>query len=177
MTTDPFAPKAGVPVSIMKGRFTAWYISSDVDAATITLKTVFISGGAKIEFDGVPDNGKWTFTASSGDTETLTSGVNTVDVVAVRNADDQETVLASTTCNVFVDTEDRRSHASIMLQKIESILQGRADADVESYTIKSRSISKMSIPDLIMWRDYYLAELGREPGRSRQAKTVHVGFK
>lgn len=57
---------------------------------------------------------------------------------------------------------DPRSHADIMVDKIESLLEGRADKDVSSYSIQGRSISKMSIPDLLQWRDYYRKEVVRE---------------
>jgi len=54
---------------------------------------------------------------------------------------------------------DPRSHADIMLDKIEALLEGRADKDVSSYSIQGRSISKMSIADLLQWRDYYRKEV------------------
>lgn len=57
---------------------------------------------------------------------------------------------------------DPRSHADIMVDKIESLLEGRADKDVSSYSIQGRSISKMSISDLLQWRDYYRKEQVRE---------------
>lgn len=57
---------------------------------------------------------------------------------------------------------DPRTHAEIMLDKIESLLEGRADKDVSSYAIQGRSISKMSIADLLQWRDYYRKEVVKE---------------
>jgi hypothetical protein len=57
---------------------------------------------------------------------------------------------------------DPRTHAEIMLDKIESLLQGRADKDVSSYSIQGRSIAKMSIVDLLQWRDYYRKEVLKE---------------
>ena len=57
---------------------------------------------------------------------------------------------------------DPRTHAEIMLDKIESLLEGRADKDVSSYAIQGRSISKMSITDLLQWRDYYRKEVVKE---------------
>jgi hypothetical protein len=57
---------------------------------------------------------------------------------------------------------DPRSHAEIMLDKIQSLLQGRADKDVSSYSIQGRSIAKMSVVDLLQWRDYYRKEVLKE---------------
>jgi hypothetical protein len=57
---------------------------------------------------------------------------------------------------------DPRSNSEIMLAKIESLLIGRADKDVSSYSIQGRSISKMTISDLLLWRDYYRKEVAKE---------------
>jgi hypothetical protein len=66
---------------------------------------------------------------------------------------------------------DPRSHADIMLDKIESLLEGRADKDVSSYSIQGRSISKMSIADLLQWRDYYRKEVVKE----RRDNAIELG--
>lgn len=66
---------------------------------------------------------------------------------------------------------DPRSHADIMLDKIEALLEGRADKDVSSYSIQGRSISKMSIADLLQWRDYYRKEVVKE----RRDNAIELG--
>lgn len=78
--------------------------------------------------------------------------------------------------------KDARSHARIMLTKIDSLLEGRADSDVSNYSIQGRSLTKLGIEDLIVWRDYYRAELLREQteenirlGRKPQS-TIKVRF-
>ncbi len=78
-------------------------------------------------------------------------------------------------------TDDRRTHAEIMVAKIESVLQGRADHDIESYSIKNRSLTRMSVKELMHWRDYYRAEVdytgGSDTGAKRVKKnTVRVRF-
>ncbi len=57
--------------------------------------------------------------------------------------------------------EDPRTHAEIMVSKIESVLEGRADSDVANYSINGRSLTKIAIEDLTNWRDYYRAEVTR----------------
>lgn len=61
-----------------------------------------------------------------------------------------------------VNNVDPRSHAQIMVDKIESILEGKADADVASYSINGRSLTKMSFDDLIRARDFYRKEYKKE---------------
>jgi len=64
--------------------------------------------------------------------------------------------------NLDQNGADNRSHAQIMVEKIQSLLEGRADKDVSSYSIQGRSLSKMSVTDLMMWRDYYRKEVAKE---------------
>lgn len=64
--------------------------------------------------------------------------------------------------NLDQNGADNRSHAQIMVAKIQSLLEGRADKDVSSYSIQGRSLAKMSISDLMMWRDYYRKEVAKE---------------
>lgn len=54
---------------------------------------------------------------------------------------------------------DPRIHAEIMVDKIESLLQGKADSDVASYSIAGRSLTKLSFSELVEARDYYRREV------------------
>lgn len=85
--------------------------------------------------------------------------------------------------NLDQNGADNRSHAQIMVAKIQSLLEGRADKDVSSYSIQGRSLAKMSITDLMMWRDYYRKEVAKEKqdaliaaGKASNA-TVKVRFR
>lgn len=85
--------------------------------------------------------------------------------------------------NLDQNGADNRSHAQIMVEKIQSLLEGRADKDVSSYSIQGRSLSKMSVTDLMMWRDYYRKEVAKEKqdaliaaGKASNA-TVKVRFR
>jgi hypothetical protein len=81
-----------------------------------------------------------------------------------------------------VNGADPRSHAEIMIGKIESILQGKADSDVGSYSIAGRSLTKMSFGELMTARDQYKAEFQQEvvKDRARRGKptgsTIKVRF-
>jgi hypothetical protein len=178
---DPFEPIEGEPVSIVIGHFVAWTIPDEYDASLFSLKYVFASGGTTREIAGASVDGVWTFTASGTVTQDMRHGRNTADLVVIRLADDESRVLRTMSVACFSNDADRRSHARLMVDKIESILSGRAEQDVESYTIKSRSITKMSVKELTDWREYYLAELGREAdpitGRRKTNNTLMIGFR
>ncbi len=60
------------------------------------------------------------------------------------------------------ENKDARSHAQIMLDKIQAVMENRADGDVASYSIQGRSLTKLSPQELRDWRDYYLREVAQE---------------
>ena len=63
----------------------------------------------------------------------------------------------------FADTNaDHRSHAKKVLDAIEAVLENRASQDQMSYSIAGRSLSRMSIDDLMKFRDRYRAEYNLE---------------
>ncbi len=93
------------------------------------------------------------------DSERLTIDSGTFEVVANRSA----------------STADPRSHAKTMLDKIESILEGRADGDVSAYSINGRSLTKLDITELLMWRDRYRADYLREVHRERALNGTATG--
>jgi hypothetical protein len=68
----------------------------------------------------------------------------------------------------FSDTSrDVRSHAKTVLDAIEATIEGRASQDQMSYSIAGRSLSRMSITDLMTFRDRYRAEYQAEIKRLR----------
>lgn len=60
---------------------------------------------------------------------------------------------------------DPRIHAEVMIDKIESILEGKADSDVSSYSIAGRSLTKLSFDELMAARDRYRAEVVKHNNR------------
>jgi hypothetical protein len=82
-----------------------------------------------------------------------------------RSSDSERIILQTGFWDIITDLDnniDPRSHAEVMLEKIESVLQGRADADIASYSISGRSLTKIAPNELIEWRNFYRAELTME---------------
>jgi hypothetical protein len=69
-----------------------------------------------------------------------------------------------------------------MLTKIETILEGKADSDVGSYSIAGRSLTKMTFDELLIARDRYKGEVLKHQRelllkRGKQsANTIKVRF-
>lgn len=195
---DPFDVSnatVGEPLGIVVGQSTQWQREIAIDPSLFTLKYVLRRHDPATATQGED------LSAQSIDMESIGNGCFGVDIVAadsvgwitgrfywdltvVRISDDRERVLDTGEFNIFDSATDRRSHAQIMIQKIESLLNKRADADVETYSIKSRSITKMSAADLREWRDYYMRELeaqqptGADVFQSQQVNksTIKVRF-
>jgi hypothetical protein len=70
---------------------------------------------------------------------------------------------------------DPRTHAEIMLAKIKSLLEGKADADVANYSVAGRSLTKLSFDELIKARDYYQEEYNKEVQKQRISKGQATG--
>jgi hypothetical protein len=77
---------------------------------------------------------------------------------------------------------DPRIHAEIMVDKIESILEGKADSDVSNYSIAGRSITKMTFDELLAARDRYRAEVTKHNNKElvkrgkQNGSTIKVRF-
>jgi hypothetical protein len=54
---------------------------------------------------------------------------------------------------------DARAHAEKVLEAIETVIEGRASKDQESYTIAGRSLARTPIADLLNLRDRYRREV------------------
>lgn len=179
---DPFASLSAFPSSIRKGQYVAW--THQIDLATgVSLKWVLRASdgtGSAIEVTGSSSGMAWAFVMTGAETSGLARGANIADLVAVRDSDSETTVLSTKTFNVTETDADRRSHARVMIQKIESILENRADDDVSQYSIKNRSITKMSVKELTDWREFYRSELASEPDEDgatpKPKNTLKVGF-
>ena len=84
--------------------------------------------------------------------------------------------------NLADTNADLRSHAKIVLDSIEAVIQGRANMDQSSMSIAGRSLSRMSIDELLTFRDRYKTEylkevkLARIKNNDASGNTIRVEF-
>ena len=116
---------------------------------------------------------------AAGTTVNYSTGVYRWQAYITRNSDSARLTIDSGTFEVLenrsINTSDPRSHVKVMLDKVESILEGRADGDVAAYSINGRSLTKLGITDLLMWRDRYRADYLREVHRERALNGTATG--
>lgn len=162
----------GEPLKIVVGDFIQWKktaLAESYPPATHSAEYVarITAGGAsEIKLAATERAGYYLFQVSSATSSAFTAGFYHWQLEITETASGNRIVVERGEFEAVVDLDnngaDPRTHAEIMLDKIESLLEGRADKDVSSYAIQGRSISKMSIADLLQWRDYYRKEVAKE---------------
>ena len=163
-TIEPDKIVVGDRVSWRKTNLGSDYPSTAYSVAYVSRVS---SGGGTHEFTvtGTADDNDYLFTITSVASASFDVGHHHWQLEITRTSDSERIVIQTGSWDIITDLDnnvDPRSHAEIMLDKIETVLQGRADADVLSYSINGRSLSKIPPAELVEWRDYYRSEVASE---------------
>jgi hypothetical protein len=171
------APDGQAPETIIIGDYLLWKrtdLVSDYPLATHSMEYVAritAGGSTEIKVAATETNGTYVFEVSSAISATYVAGFYHWQLEVTETASGNRVVIERGTFTAVEDLDvngaDPRSHAEIMITKIESILQGKADADVASYSINGRSLTKMSFTDLIDARNFYRQEHAKELQKER----------
>lgn len=167
----------GEPEEVVVGDFIQWKRSdlvSDYPTATHSAEYVArITGGgvSEIKLAGTETDTYYLFTVDSVTSADFVPGYYHWQLEITETASGNRIVVDRGTFSAVVDLDvnnsDPRTHAEIMIGKIESILQGKADSDVANYSVGNRSLTKMSFEELMKARADYKAELSREKNTER----------
>lgn len=168
----------GEPSEIVIGDFIQFKrtdIIKDYPNSTHTAEYVArITGGGATEIKlpaTAPDATKYLFTVTSVDSAAFVAGYYHWQLEITETASGNRIVVDRGEFTAVVDLDennvDPRSHAEIMIDKIEAVLQNRADGDLSSYSIAGRSLTKMSPDELLSWRDYYRREFAAEKRKAK----------
>lgn len=178
------APSA-VPEKIVVGDFIQWKrtdLSSDYPPASYTATYIarITGGGAnEIQVTGSNSDGIYLFTVTSATSAAFTAGQYHWQLEIVQNSSGNRIVVDRGYFEAIVDLDannaDPRTHAEIMITKIESLLSGKADSDVANYSIAGRSLTKLTFQELIQARDYYKQEHRKEEIGERIRRGIATG--
>ena len=173
------------PLEFVKGDFVQWRLdeySTDYPNSTHTREYVArIRGGgtSEIKIASTTIDDDYLFTITSAVSTNYDAGHYHWQLEVVETSSSNRIVLNTGEWDVKVDLDDNnadpREHFMIMLDKIETVLQGRADADVLSYSINGRSLSKMSPNELVEWRNYYKREVTMHNRKERIKHNMPTG--
>jgi len=166
---DPTSAPEGEPTEVVVGDFIQW---KRTDIATDYLPSLYtaeyvarITGGGddEIKLLGTDQTSFFLFTVPSVDSANFSVGDYHWQLEITQISSGNRLVIDTGVFKAIPDLDnnqsDPRTHAEIMVAKIESLLSGKADSDVMSYSISGRQLVKMSINDLLKWRDYYRKEI------------------
>ena len=161
----------GEPKDIVVGDFLQWKRSDLTDYKTsdgYTAEYVArITGGGSTEIKipqaaGSTDD-YYLFSISSATTASFAPGIYHWQLEITQTSSGNRIVVDTGDFNAIPDMDDNqadpRIHAEVMVDKIESLLQGKADSDVAEYSISGRSLTKLSFTELLEARDYYRREV------------------
>lgn len=119
------------------------------------------------------------FSISSSDSASFLAGTYRWQLEVTETSSGNRIVLESgdfiVNADMDISESDGRSHAQVMVEKIESLLAGRADSDVSSYAIAGRSLTKLSFTELLEARNYYLSEVAKEKAKDRAKRGLSNG--
>jgi hypothetical protein len=162
----------GEPLKIVVGDFLQWKktsLAENYPPASYSAEYVarIRQGGAtEIKLPATERTGYYLFEVSSATSAEFAVGYYHWQLEVTQTSTGNRIVVERGEFQAIADLDnngaDPRTHAEVMLDKIQSLLVGRADKDVSSYSIQGRSISKMTISDLLLWRDYYRKEVLKE---------------
>lgn len=161
------------PTAVVIGTLVQWKRAdlSDVyaPASYDLIYNIRLKNGAgvdKVVTAATASDGSFIASLTSAITSGMVAGDYAWQAFIVRKSDSAKIAVGTGaikfSANLDQNGADIRTHAAIMVEKIQSLLEGRADKDVSSYSIQGRSLAKMSIVDLMTWRDYYRKEVAKE---------------
>lgn len=172
-TTEPAELRAGITWQWKRQDLT------DYPASTWTLTYWFkqqAAAGARFSIVATADGDQYSVSVSAATTGAYTAGDYTWVAVAANGGERAELDSGTLTILPRVDQDaalDTRSHAKIMLERVEAALEALG-LGMTSYTIGSRTVTRRDIPELTGLRDKYRAEVYAEQLREN-AKNGKAG--
>ena len=181
----------GEPSEVVVGDFLQWKRSDLVsdyptDLYSLSYVARINNSASEIAISTTGHTTHFLATALNAATSTYAVGDYSWQAEITRTSDGERVTVDRGSFAVIADLDaenaDTRSHAQIMVDKIESLLSGKADSDVASYSIAGRSLTKMSFQDLVNARDYYRAEATKDAANldakygRKGASTIRVRF-
>jgi len=155
------------PLQIIAGDRAAWKrtdLGTDYAPASYSLKysaRLENSGATEIEITASESGSDYIVEVGQSTSAAYTAGIYHWQAYIIRTSDSERITVDSGTWEVVVNrdvaTSDPRGHVKKVLDAIESVIEGRASKDQENYSIQGRSLSRTSIPDLLILRDRYKA--------------------
>ena len=159
----------GEPTEVVVGDFIQWKRSDLVDDYPLAeysaeyVARITGGGATEIKLPATESGGTYLFTVDSATSADFVPGLYHWQLEVTQTSSGNRIVVDIGDFTAIPDMDnnqaDPRIHAEIMVDKIESLLAGKADSDVASYSIAGRSLTKLSFQELLDARDHYRREV------------------
>jgi hypothetical protein len=182
----------GEPTEVVVGDFLQWKRSDLVadyptDEYTATYVARITGGGSsEIQLEMTGQTTHYLATVSSETSADFEVGEYHWQLEIVQDSSGNRIVVDLGDFKAIADLDnnqaDPRTHSEITLDKIESLIQGKADNDAQEYSIAGRQLKKYSFNELLGLRDYYKREVAKEKAERdikqgrKSSSTVKVRF-
>jgi len=182
---DADQAREGEPTEIVVGDFIQWKRSDLVDDYPLSEYSVEyvarITGGGsnEIKVSATETGGTYLITVDSATSADFDAGYYHWQLEVTKTSTGDRVVVDRGAFTAVVDLDDNQADPRLfeekMLAKIETILLGKADADVSSYSIAGRSLTKYSYQELQDLHDQYEAKVNRykQLERIKLGKSTH----
>lgn len=175
----------GYPESIVAGDFVQFKRTDLVANYNPTLYTMefvgrIAGGGNEVKIIATNATTHFLFQAASAVTETWNPGEYHWQLDVIRNSDSERYTLErghnlTVVADLDLNMSDPRTHEEITLDKIRSLIQGKADADVSSYSIAGRSLTKMTFAELTEAEDYFAKKVAAQRAKLEGQQNRNTG--
>ena len=177
------------PLQFTAGDSVKWTIAIPDYAASDgnVLSYSFVnSAGAFTESTSTADGDSHAIVITAADSVDFTAGVYTWQAYITTSGSERYQVRAGTTLvktNYATGAFDSRSHVKKVLDAIEEVIEGRASEDAAALSVAGRSITKMTLEELISARSKYMAQYQVELKAERisaglgSGSTVRIRFR
>ena len=180
-----------VPTELQLGDFWAWKredLASDYPVASYSLSYEFnlVDGATASNFTLTATESNDEYIIEASNTTSYTAGEYNWISYITRSSDSARIKLSEGFTeiqeNYATTTSSVRSHAKKVLDAIEAVIENRATMDQSSMSIAGRSLSRLTIDELLQFRDRYKAEYLKEVKKARiknkkdSGNTIKVRF-
>lgn len=159
------------PTELRAGDLWEWRredLTSDYPATSWTLTYRFKNAAGGFEVTAATDGDAFAASVAAATSAAIVAGVyawqarasNGTDIFTVETGTLK--VLPNLFAGTATDASDQRTHARRTLEAIEAVIEGRATTDQQAYAIGNRSLTRIPLPELLVFRDRYRMAVARE---------------
>jgi hypothetical protein len=179
------------PNELQLGDFWSWKrtdLSTDYPTASYSLSYEFnlVEGSTAANFTLTATESNDEYIIETSNTTSYTAGQYNWVSYITRSSDSARIKLSEGFTeiqeNYATTTSSVRSHAKKVLDAIEAVIENRATMDQSSMSIAGRSLSRLTIDELLQFRDRYKADYLKEVKKARiknkkdSGNTIKVRF-